>query len=473
MKSFREYLKEEFNTTSLTLYTRCDIPKFNDITEFKYENLSHVHFYMYNGGMYCFSELKSALNPDAARRYGDYILKFTIPGGTKNFFYTSYNAYKQAVNSNAKDGEYADNVPFIDEQLKRFGLDKKKLLSKKIYPASKYVYKPAQNKDEKLLSSVFERTIGSFEGVENFQGFVRYLETSGYIPKYIKGFEYYSKEDENAFIVFDNKAIVPLTLYDTKGNKIINVSKQTKEIGYKNSRKNISVEKIQKSKIQDIKSVFLQNQGIDSFLEAPETYIIKTTFKGKMPSVCKSLDARGNFLKNFVGSPERVLESLNVSDNLINSLEGFPKTVGEEIVLSNNSLMSLDGLPKDFNGFLNVSYNNLTSLEGCPQYLYFFHCNFNKLTSFSGGPKLCFDFECTNNKLTSLKGAPRVNEDFFCNHNKLTVLDYEVDGPGPKRFYCSNNPISKKEIIRFSKKYPKTEVISDFGIYKNGEKIKN
>lgn len=448
MKSFREYLNEEFNSTSLILYTRCDIPKFNNITEFNYENLSHVHFYDYNEGMYCFTDLESALNPDAERRYGEYILKFTIPGGVKNFFYTSYEAYKQAVNPNAKDGKHFDDVPFIDEQLKKFGLDKETLLRKKVYPVNTY---PKTIFD---MSDGNYKTRGktNFSGVRNFQNFIKYLEVTGYIPKYIKGFEYYSNEDKNAFIVFDNKAIVPLALYDTKGKKLFDISKETKKVGYQNSRKNLSVEKLQKNQKQKITDINLRNMNLTSIKDA----VAKNIIGFKIPKICTNFDVSGNSLKNLIGCPRVILGELDASHNKLTSLEGFPPKTPGRVNISNNQLTSLKDLKYD-------------------PYLWFdiFDCSSNNLTSLEGAPKECNVFDCSNNKLTTLAPAPRSVISFFnCSNNQLTTL-YDIS-PSFKvdKIDVSKNKLSKEEVIRFSEEHRYTVVVSDFGEYRNGDKIK-
>lgn len=462
MKSFREYLTEEFNPTSLTLYTRCNIQKYNQIMELAYKNYSHVHFYMYDDGMYCFSDLESALNPDAERRYGKYILKFTIPGGTKNFFYTSYKAYKQAVNSGAKNGVYADNVPFIDEQLKKFNISKKELLEKRIYPASKFVYKPAQNADDKLVSAIFKKRFSYFEGVSDFQGFVKYLETTGYIPDYIKGIEYYSNEDKNAFIVFDNKAIVPLVLYDTKGNKVLDISKEAKAIGYKNSKQNLSVKKIEKNKKKDVKNLFLAHANLDKIPD----YASKD---------CLNFNVSFNNIKTLENCPRFVYGNFNVSNNNLTSLKGFPEKVGKDIHLNNNKLTSLEDIPisilSNQRNFY-CSNNKLTSLKGCPEELYDFNCSNNKLINLEGGPIYAVMYDCSSNHLTSLSGAPEgVFDTFLCDDNKLTSLNLKIKSDLVV-FSCMRNNIPKKEIIRFSKEHPGTSVISDFGCFVNGKEEK-
>ena len=195
MKSFREYLSEEIGRTHIDLYTRGDQEKIDSILNFSYENREHIHFHYYNKGIYSFTDLKSALDNS---HYGKYILKFRIAGGVKNFFYTSYEAYKQAVNPNAKDGIYVDDVPFIYEQLKKFGLSKQYLLKNDIYPASSYKYKQNPNNE--------------FKGVGDFQRFCLFLERKNLIPNSIKGIEYLSNADDNCFLVFDNKTIIPLKI---------------------------------------------------------------------------------------------------------------------------------------------------------------------------------------------------------------------------------------------------------------------
>ena len=406
MISFREYLQEELHSTSMTLYGRCDWNKLIDVINYNYKNVSHVHFSKYDDGMYCFSNLQSALNPDAAIRYGDYILKFTIPGGVKNFFYTSYDAYKNAVNPNAKDGEYADNVPFIDEQLKRFGLNKKKLLSKEIYPASRYKYKSSPE----------------YEGVYNFQDFVRYLEKYNLIPGYIKGIEYYSKEDKNAFIVFDNKAIVPLEVLDTKGNLIKKIDKQIKEVGYKNSRNNLSVEKI-----NNLKYKFVVSKSGDV-----------NCFKSDLTSLN--------------GAPEKVRGSFNCNCNNLTSLKGAPKEVYLSFHCNQNDLTSLNGGPKEVGGNFSCTHNNLTSIKGAPEKVGgHFDCSINLITSLNGGPKeVGGGFYCIGNNLTSLSGGPE-----------------KVGG----QFDCSaNSYLSKEEIIKYSKTHPDILILSDYGRFKGGVK---
>ena len=406
MKSFREYLQEELSSTSMILYGRCDKKKLDNILNFNYKNLSHVHFSEYNNGMYCFSNLQSALNSDAERRYGDYILKFTIPGGVKNFFYTSYDAYKNAVNPNAKDGKYADNIPFVDEQLKKFRLNKKELLRLEVYPASQYKYKSTPE----------------YEGVENFQGFVKFLEKYNLIPNYIKGIEYYSREDGNAFIIFDNKAIVPLEVLDTNGKPIKKIDKQIKEIGYKNSRNNLNVEKIQKNNF------------------------------------------RYEFVVNKLGNVDCS------SQNLI-SLKGAPKEVDGWFVCYSNNLTSLKGAPKKVSEDFDCSYNKLTSLKGAPKEVGGdFNCSCNKLISLEGMPeKVGSRFDCSHNNLTSLEGGPKeVIHYFDCSHNNLTSLE-----GGPEKvgglFYCFNNPnLSKEEIIKYSKAHPDILIKSNHGNFKGG-----
>ena len=132
MISFREYLIENLNSTSMVLYHTDDKEALEHFKKFDYKNKHHVHFDDWENGIYCTYTLEDARRNSG--RYGNYIYKIMIPGGVKNFFYTSYKAYKQAVNPNAKDGYWVDDVPFIDEQIKRFGLNKQELIKNNIYP---------------------------------------------------------------------------------------------------------------------------------------------------------------------------------------------------------------------------------------------------------------------------------------------------------------------------------------------------
>lgn len=332
MKTFREYLLEEYSKTSLILYTRGSKEKIMDIANFQYKNISHSDLNSYEGAIYCFSDLNQALQHSS---YGPYILKLTIPGGTKNIFYTNFNAYKKAVNNNAIEGEYADEANFIDAQLEKFGLDKEVLIKKNIYPVLRYNYPKGSNPENSKHKS--------FKGDQDFQAFTRYLERSGkVIPDKIKGIEKDLYNNTDVVIIFDNKAIVPLEILDSEGKTVEKFDKETKAEGYKNSRKNLSVEKINRSdlipefKYSSTGNVHLEGSGIDS-------------------------------LKKVKGIPKRVDKNFNCSWNLLTDLYGAPREVGGDFDCSRNKLATLNGAPRLINGNFICRKNNLTYLFGFPE----------------------------------------------------------------------------------------------------------
>jgi hypothetical protein len=77
-----------------------------------------------------------------------------------------------------------------------------------------------------------------------------------------------------------------------------------------------------------------------------------------------------------------------------------------------------------------------------------FDCGSNQLTSLEGAPKEVGGyFDCDHNQLTSLEGAPKeVGRDFDCSHNQLTTL--KGIGIVKGRVYCSDNPVSEKELLK-------------------------
>ena len=77
-----------------------------------------------------------------------------------------------------------------------------------------------------------------------------------------------------------------------------------------------------------------------------------------------------------------------------------------------------------------------------------FYCEDNQLTSLEGAPqKVGGYFYCSYNQLTTLEGAPQeVGGDFGCRYNKLTTL--KGIGIVKGRVYCSDNPVSEKELLK-------------------------
>ena len=132
----------------------------------------------------------------------------------------------------------------------------------------------------------------------------------------------------------------------------------------------------------------------------------------------------------------------------------------------------LEGWDKPLNeSFLSKIFNKKNNFKFKPESDGNLYCSNKKLTTLEGAPKkVNGDFDCTYNKLTSLKGAPKeVNGCFDCSNNDLVSLE-----GGPEKveaeFTCFDNPrLSKKEIIKYSKKHPKLEIDSDFGFCVGGK----
>ena len=75
-------------------------------------------------------------------------------------------------------------------------------------------------------------------------------------------------------------------------------------------------------------------------------------------------------------------------------------------------------------------------------------CSHKQLVSLLGAPeKVVWNFDCSNNKLTSLEGMPKKVGGFFD---------------------CHKNKIPKKEIVKYSKRYPDIMIISDHGYFRGG-----
>ena len=441
MISFREYLIENLNSTSMVLYHTDDKEALEHFKKFDYKNKHHVHFDDWENGIYCTYTLEDARRNSGC--YGNYIYKIMIPGGVKNFFYTSYKAYKQAVNPNAKDGYWVDDVPFIDEQIKRFGLNKQELIKNNIYPAKEGKYKET-----------------NYSGVKNFQGFGLYLEEKSLLNKNIKGLEYKSDADGDCVIVFNSKDIVPLAVYDARGNLIEKFDKQTKQIGYKNSRNNLTVEKINRSdlnfKLREDKygDCEYMNKGLKNLYGSPRTVQGRfdcshnklTSLKGAPEKVGGGFNCSVNQLTSLEGAPREVRWRFDCSNNRLTSLEGTPKKIGGDLDCSYNQLTSLEEIPKEISGNFDCSHNKLASLEGTPEKLNgFFNCSHNKLTSLEGCPKTTLQFDCSHNKLTSLEGCPQsIKLDFDCRGNNLTSLK---EGPKKvgKNFNCMSNNLTSLE----------------------------
>jgi hypothetical protein len=120
-----------------------------------------------------------------------------------------------------------------------------------------------------------------------------------------------------------------------------------------------------------------------------------------------------------------------------------------DVDLSDRKLTKLPIRFKEVGGDFECSFNQLTSLEGAPEKVGGgFYCEDNQLTSLEGAPqKVGGYFYCSYNQLTTLEGAPQeVGGDFGCRYNKLTTP--KGIGIVKGRVYCSDNPVSEKELLK-------------------------